>query len=94
MENQHLVSLSWQCSSTPADFVKDFLAKNNVTTLKYLPYSPNLTPDGFYLFPRIKSALKGRRFCHATDIIKNVTEELKRLSQIDFQECFQHIYSC
>jgi hypothetical protein len=37
--------------------------------------------------------MKGRDFSVATDIIKNATEELKRLSQNDFQECFQHIYS-
>ena len=32
------------------------------------------------------------RFCDATDIIKNATEELKRLSQNGFQERFQHLY--
>jgi len=37
----------------------------------------------------MKSALKGRRFCDATDIIKNATDELKRLSQNDLQECFR-----
>jgi hypothetical protein len=45
------------------------------------------------VFPQLKSALKGWSFCDATDIIKNATEELKRLSQKGFQECFQHIYS-
>jgi hypothetical protein len=47
----------------------------------------------FYVFPRLKSALKEWSFCDATDIIKNATEELKRLSRKGFQECFQHIYS-
>jgi hypothetical protein len=60
--------------------VKDFLAKNIVITLEHLPYSPDLAPAHFYLFPLLKSALKGRRCCDATDIIKNATEELKRLS--------------
>ena len=41
----------------------------------------------------MKSALKGLRFCDATDIIKNATEKLKRLSQSGFQECFQQLYS-
>jgi transposase len=31
--------------------VKDFLAKNNVTTLEHPPYSPDLIPADFYLFP-------------------------------------------
>ena len=71
--------------------VKDFLVKNNTTTLQHSPYFPDLTPAYFYLFPRTKSALKGRCFCDATDIFKNATLELKRLSQCSFQECFQHV---
>jgi hypothetical protein len=35
VENPQLVSFSQQCSSTPVGCVKDFLAKNNMTTLKY-----------------------------------------------------------
>jgi hypothetical protein len=66
--------------------VKGFLAKNNVTTLEHPPYSPDLAATDVYLFPREKSALKRRRICYVTDIIKNVTEELKRLSQNFFQE--------
>jgi hypothetical protein len=58
--------------------VKDFIAKINVTTL----------PIDFHLFPRLKSTFTGRRFCDATDIIKNATEELKMLSQNCFQGCF------
>jgi hypothetical protein len=33
------------------------------------------------------------RFCDATNIFKNATEELKRLSQNGLQERFQHLYS-
>jgi len=33
--------------------VKDFLAKNSVTTLEYPPYSLELTAADFYLFPRM-----------------------------------------
>jgi len=74
--------------------VKDFLAKNNVTTLGHPPYSNDLAPADLYWFPRLKSALKEQRFCEATYIITNATEELKRLSQNGFQECFQHLYIC
>ena len=55
--------------------------------------SPNLAPADFYLFRRMKSALKGRRLFDATYIIKNATEELKTVSQNGFQECFQHLCS-
>jgi hypothetical protein len=39
------------------------------------------------------SVLKEWHVCDVTNIIKNPTEELKRLSQNGFQECFQHLYS-
>jgi hypothetical protein len=54
-----------------------------VTTLEHSTYSPDLAPADFYLFPRLKSALKGRHFCDI-DVIKNATEELKGLSQNGF----------
>jgi len=82
-----------QCSCTPVFLVKDFLAKNNVTALQYPPHSPDLAQADVYQFPRLKSTLMGWRFCDASDIIKNATEELKRVSQNAFQKCFQHLCS-
>jgi histone-lysine N-methyltransferase SETMAR len=58
----------------------DFLAKNSVTILEHPPYSPDIAQADFYLFPPLKSAFKGRSFRDASDIIKNPTEEMKRLS--------------
>jgi len=60
--------------------VKAFLAKNNVMTLQHPLYSPDLAPVDFHLFPQLKSAFKGQCICDATNIIKSVEEELKRLS--------------
>jgi histone-lysine N-methyltransferase SETMAR len=61
--------------------VNDSIAKYNVTKREHPPYSPDLAPTDFYMFPWLKSVLKGRRFCDVIDIIKNATEELKGLSQ-------------
>jgi transposase len=68
--------------------VKKFLAKINVTLLEHPLYSSELAPADFYPFSGLRSALKGWCFCDATDIIKNATIQLKRLSQNGFQECF------
>jgi len=84
VENQQFVSPSRQCSSTPVGLVKDFLAKNNVTTLKHPPHSPDLAPADFYLFPRLESALKGQGFCDATDIIRNADENGTSLEGVYF----------
>jgi hypothetical protein len=72
-----VVSTSRQCSSTPIGFVQGFLIKEQCDNIGASPYSPDLAAGDFYLFPPLKSALKGRRFYGATDIIKNATKELK-----------------
>ncbi|GFV81807.1 putative mariner transposase [Trichonephila clavipes] len=51
--------------NAPAHFalsVKRFLAKHSIPVLEHPPYSPDLAPCDFYLFPKVKSALKGTRF--------------------------------
>jgi transposase len=73
--------------------IKEFLAKSNVTKLEYPPYSPDLAAADFYLFSQMKLALNGRRLCGTADIVINAKEELKRLSQNDLLEGFQHLYS-
>jgi transposase len=45
--------------------------------MEHPPCSPDLAPADYCLLPQLKSGLKKRHFCYATDIIKNATEELK-----------------
>ena len=82
-------SVCWKCpvkwitdswflfrDSAPAHrsiLVKDFL-ENNVTTLEYPPYSPDLATADFYIFPQLISALKGRSCSESTDSNKSVAE--------------------
>jgi hypothetical protein len=42
--------------------IKDFLTKNNMTTLEQPPYSPDLVSANVYMFSSVKSALEERRF--------------------------------
>jgi hypothetical protein len=88
MENRQLGSPSWQCSSTLVGFGQGFLTKEQCDITGAFPYSPDLAPVDFYLFPQLKSGWKGQHFCDSTDIVENVTEELKRLLPNFFQKCF------
>jgi hypothetical protein len=58
------------------------------------PCSPDLAPCDFFLFPRIKNKLKGRRFDDVDTIKMNTTRELNVLSREDFQRCFQMWQEC
>jgi len=49
---------------------KQFLAQKLITEKKHQPCSPNLTPNDFRLFPKIKPSLKGCRYRDIEDIQK------------------------
>jgi transposase len=52
---------------------REFLAHKGIITLPYSPYSPDLASCDFFLFPKMKLQLKGRRF--------DRVEEIQRESQ-------------
>ena len=69
--------------------VKMFLTKHKITMLEHPPYSPDLAPCDFFLFPKIKSALKGTRFESVDAVKPKATELTNKLSEDDLQHCFQ-----
>jgi transposase len=68
--------------------VRNFLAKNEMTIVPQPPYSPDLAPADFFLFPKLKSTLKGRRFDTFDEIQKNSTKALFAIPKEAFQ-CWQ-----
>jgi hypothetical protein len=48
--------------------VQRFLAAKNMAVIPHFPYSPDLAPCDLFLFPRMESKLKGRRFQDVTEI--------------------------
>ncbi|GBP29050.1 Histone-lysine N-methyltransferase SETMAR [Eumeta japonica] len=74
-----------------------FLEDQKIELTDHPPYSPVLAPNDFYLFPRVKSKLRGQRFAsheeafdackvHALGIPQS---EWKKL----YKNCFQHMQS-
>jgi len=93
MGNKQLVCLLRQCCSTPVVFGQGFLSKKQCDNTGESHTFSDLAPADFFLFTRMKSSLKRRRFHDAAGITKNAKAELKRLSQNGFQECFQRLHS-
>jgi histone-lysine N-methyltransferase SETMAR len=56
--------------------IREFLARNNLPIVPQSPYSPDLSPADFFLFPRMKLRLKGRRFATRETIISESQEVL------------------
>lgn len=72
-----------------AHLVQTFLAKHGIPQVRHPPYSPDLAPNDFFLFPKLKKDLKGRRFQDTEEIKTNATEQLRTFSSEHFQACFQ-----
>ena len=53
-----------------------FLVKPQITHVTQTPYSPDLAPYDFWLFPKLKSPLEGKRFQTTDESQENTTEQL------------------
>ncbi|XP_023288010.1 histone-lysine N-methyltransferase SETMAR-like [Orussus abietinus] len=69
--------------------IQTFLAKNQTPVLQRAPYSPDMVPCDFWLFPKLKRPLKGTRFQTREDIMAATTAELKSIPKEAFSACFQ-----
>jgi transposase len=62
------------------------LEKHSIPTLPQPPYSSDLSPPDFFLFPKLKITLKGRIFQTVGDIITNAKNDLKAIPQTSFEQ--------
>ncbi|VVC26015.1 DDE superfamily endonuclease domain [Cinara cedri] len=71
--------------------IREFLASKNVLMIPHPPYSPDLAPCDFFLFPRLKSTLKSHRFQDVDETIHKATQELKAITMEEIQRCFKKL---
>jgi transposase len=70
-------------------FIIEILAKNETMVVPQPPYSPDLASADFFLFHKLKSTLKGRRFVSIEGIEENSLTELRAIKK-KIQDCFQN----
>jgi hypothetical protein len=64
-------------SAHSSHLIQSFLAKHSIPVVRQAPYSPDMAPCNFWLFPKLKRPLKVSRFDSHEDIMRNVTKELR-----------------
>lgn len=69
--------------------INEFLASKNIPVAPQPPYSPDLSPCDFFLFPKLKNYLKGNHFGTVEKIQTAVTDQLKVISVSEFQHCYK-----
>jgi hypothetical protein len=61
-----------------------------MTVVPHPPYSPDLAPSDFFLFPKLKMKFKGRRFQMVDEIQAESQAALNTLGENYFQECLKN----
>ena len=90
--------------------VQRFLVKHQITQVTQSPYRPNLAPCNFWLFPKLKSPLKRKRFQTINEIQENMMGQvmvIKRTvwgskvptfkgteASLSYVQCFLYLVSC
>jgi len=64
--------------------VREFLVKKGIITLDHPPYSPDLAPCDFWLFPKLKLAMKGKTYSTIPTIQKASTDILKAIPYVHY----------
>ena len=71
----------------------EILAKNITVIMPQPPYSPNLPPADFFLFPKLKAPMKEKRFAKIEEIKGKSQQELLAISKSEnwkkrWRKCF------
>jgi transposase len=65
---------------------------NKVTVLDHPPYSPDLAPADYFLFPKVKSHLKGRLSDSISDTQRSETSIVNLTGKDDFYKSIQKLH--
>lgn len=65
-----------------------YLTGENIELMGHPPYSPDLAPNDFFLFPTIEDKLRGQRFSSPEEAVEAFKNHVLELSSSDWQKCF------
>ena len=71
--------------------VTDYLTKMGIKTASHPPYSPDLAPCDFWLFPKLKEKLRSCRYETIEEMTEAVTKVIDTHTQEDFDGAFQEL---
>ena len=77
---------------------RQFIDESGLQILPHPPYSPDLAPCDFWLFPRIKRYLKGRNFSSNSEVegaLRNVIGDIEENEfKLAIQAWFKRMNKC
>ena len=80
-------------SSHKCEVVKSFWASEKVEVLNHPPYSPDLSPCEFFLFPRLKKMLPGNKYTSRSSLGSAIYQCLQQIPKEDWVKRLQKCVS-
>ena len=81
--------LQYNVSSHKCEVVKSFLASEKMKVLNHPPYSPDLSPCDFFLFPRLKKMLSGNKYTSRSSLGSAIYQCLQQIPKQDYLSAFR-----
>ena len=72
--------------------VRQFLPQKMIAVFNHPPYSRDMAPADFFLFPRLKTAIKGACFANVNAIKYRMRAVLRSIKHEAFADCFRKLY--
>jgi len=66
--------------------IHSYLAKHQTSIVPHPPYSPDLAPADFFLFPKLETTFKGCCFQTIQEIQENAIREIRTITESAFQQ--------
>ena len=76
------------CYMTTREVVKSFLASEKLKVLNHPPYSADLSPCDFFLFPRLKKMLSGNKCTSRSSLGSAIYQCLQQIPKEDYLSAF------
>ena len=69
--------------------VTKYLKQERVNVLPHPPYSPDLAPCDFFLFPKLKKELKNKKYDKVENLARGVQAVVSSISKDEYYKCFE-----
>ncbi|CAH1991460.1 unnamed protein product [Acanthoscelides obtectus] len=77
-------------SSHTAQKTRQYLTEENAELLDHRPYSPDLSPNDFLTFSKIKNRLRGQRFQSPEEAVDAFKDAVLDLPTSEWNKCFEN----
>jgi histone-lysine N-methyltransferase SETMAR len=72
-----------------AKLTSNYLEETDIKILAHPPYSPDLAPADFYLFPKVKDGMRGIKYDDPNMAFQTFKSEVEKLTLRDLEHCFE-----